>query len=260
MRKRVATALILAPVVLAALCAPISWPLGALAFIVGLIGARELLEMPPEPGVRVPWLAALALVAPLVALGGLQPLPWWSYPLALLAGMIGVRALIAGRRGPVWTQMATVYVAAPIAMLIDAHARLSPGEWAVHPVLLAVLPVWAGDTAAIFAGRAIGRRKLAPTISPGKTWEGAVANLVAAVVAAVLVGAAADVAPLPSLLAGLAAGILGQAGDLLESRLKREFDLKDSGDLLPGHGGLLDRLDSLLLAMPASLVILLAWR
>ena len=124
-------------------------------------------------------------------------------------------------------------------------------------VLFLVVVVWASDIGAYAAGRLLGGRKLAPSISPGKTWSGAWGGLAAAV----LVGEAAGrllapgVAPGIPGQAALVAGLLGvaaQAGDLLESAIKRRFGVKDSGRLIPGHGGLLDRLDGLLTAAPAA--------
>ena len=129
-----------------------------------------------------------------------------------------------------------------------AHAPLLRGledgrEW----VFVVVLVTFAADTAAFFFGRSFGRTPLAPTISPGKTWEGAGAALVAAIVAAPGLTAVFTLGvALPGTLAlGALMGVVGQSGDLLESRLKRAARVKDSGWLLPGHGGVLDRLDSI---------------
>src|SRR5262249_51590876 len=109
---------------------------------------------------------------------------------------------------------------------------------------------WVGDTAAYFVGRAIGRHPLAPHLSPKKTWEGAVASLLGSL----LVGAAfwrSIYAPLEVLLTMAGVGNLaGQVGDLLESAYKRSAGVKGSGGLLPGHGGVLDRIDALILAIP----------
>lgn len=123
-------------------------------------------------------------------------------------------------------------------------------------LLILVLPIWAGDTAAIFAGKYLGRHKLAEAISPKKTWEGAIANLVAAIGTALLLSAPLAV-PLPLCAAiGVVCGVLGQVGDLFESWIKRQADAKDSGSVLPGHGGVLDRIDSLLLtALPVFAII-----
>ena len=122
---------------------------------------------------------------------------------------------------------------------------------------MALVPVWAGDIAAIFAGRAFGKRLLMPKVSPKKTVEGSIANLAAAVLTAWLLGRLLGLPDARSLGAGLAAGTLGQAGDLFESWLKRRAGVKDSGTLLPGHGGVLDRIDSVLFAAPAVALILL---
>ena len=124
-----------------------------------------------------------------------------------------------------------------------------------HSGLIAILflfaVVWATDTGALFAGRAIGGPKLAPTVSPNKTWSGFFGGLVAALavslIAALWYGAAAL---LPIILAGAVLSVVSQLGDLLESRVKRYLHVKDSGSIIPGHGGLFDRVDGLLAAAP----------
>jgi len=115
-------------------------------------------------------------------------------------------------------------------------------------VFWVLLVIMMGDTAAYFVGKRVGRRKLAPKISPGKTVEGAWGYLAGTLLAGT-VGAWVlfdDVSPLESFFLSLALGVVGQVGDLFESRLKRLFEVKDSGTVLPGHGGVLDRLDSLI--------------
>ena len=124
------------------------------------------------------------------------------------------------------------------------------------PLLSSAIPIWAGDTAAIFAGKAFGKHKLAPSISPNKTWEGSVANLLAAVGAAAALGYFLKYPMDKMLLLGVSCGVIGQLGDLFESYLKRQAGVKDSGNLLPGHGGVFDRLDSLLMTAPFSYWIL----
>lgn len=121
-----------------------------------------------------------------------------------------------------------------------------------HWLLFGLVLNWVGDIAAYYVGKNLGRHKLAPRISPGKSWEGAVASLAASVVFGVIyIGRFVPAAPLP-LVAGLAAAanVAGQIGDLCESAMKRGAGLKDSGAILPGHGGLLDRVDSTLFALP----------
>jgi len=110
--------------------------------------------------------------------------------------------------------------------------------------------IWVGDTAAYFVGRSIGKHPLAPHLSPKKTWEGTVASFLGSMIVA-LVFARFITVPLPHLVAMAGVGnVAGQVGDLLESAYKRSAGIKDSGSLLPGHGGVLDRIDALILAIP----------
>jgi len=115
-------------------------------------------------------------------------------------------------------------------------------------VAFVFLVIMAGDTSAYFIGRRFGRRKLAPELSPGKTVEGSVAYVIGSVLMGVFAGVllALPVALLEVALVALVMSLLGQIGDLFESLIKRAFAVKDSGELLPGHGGVLDRLDSLI--------------
>ncbi len=138
-------------------------------------------------------------------------------------------------------------VALPLTYAIPLH-----GISRVGPILLMFVMVitWVGDTAAYFVGRSVGKHPLAPVLSPKKTWEGTVASILGALLVAVLFRKWLIV-PLPHLLAMATVGnIAGQAGDLLESAYKRSAGVKDSGSLLPGHGGVLDRIDALILAIP----------
>ena len=140
-------------------------------------------------------------------------------------------------------------VALPFAALIALRLDDAGLQWTA----LAFLVTFATDTGAYAVGRAVGRRKLAPSISPGKTWEGAVGGLVGAAAAAAALVVLLDGIEsrlLPAVALGLGIGVVAQAGDLLESKVKRLADVKDSGRLIPGHGGLLDRLDSLLPVFP----------
>ena len=131
--------------------------------------------------------------------------------------------------------------------------RAAPGGFA--NVLFVLLVVWAGDVGAYLVGPLVRGPRLAPSVSPGKTWSGAVGGLVAAILAGVAVGHANPA--MAAALAGLL-GIVAQAGDLFESAIKRQFGAKDSGWIIPGHGGLLDRLDGLLAAAPAAMLWSLA--
>jgi phosphatidate cytidylyltransferase len=138
-------------------------------------------------------------------------------------------------------------VAFPLTFAIRLHGLGTQGP---RLLMFALVITWAGDTAAYFAGRAIGKHPLAPHLSPKKTWEGAAASLLGSLI----VGAVFSrwiFAPILHLLLMAAAGnVAGQVGDLLESAYKRSAGIKDSGSLLPGHGGILDRIDALILALP----------
>ena len=122
------------------------------------------------------------------------------------------------------------------------------GETVTYPVLLCLLPIWAGDIAAIYAGTRWGKHPMMPSLSPNKTWEGGGANLLSCAILSAITGWVISAPLWISLSCGLTCGVVGQAGDLFESLLKRTAGVKDSGNLLPGHGGILDRIDSLLFA------------
>lgn len=158
----------------------------------------------------------------------------WQGSQAFLRAVVGAVVLL-----PTW------------AALLYLHAR-GPG------VLLAVMAVvWIADSAAYFAGRRFGRHKLAPAISPGKTWEGIAGALVALALYAALLGGAVAL-PVPSLFLAMAGLLyLSVLGDLYESWIKRVSGTKDSGSMLPGHGGVLDRIDALTPTLPAAAAMLL---
>jgi phosphatidate cytidylyltransferase len=118
-------------------------------------------------------------------------------------------------------------------------------------VLFTLVLVWAGDMLAYFVGKSLGRVPMAPALSPKKTWEGALGNVLASMIVAVLFAKWMQTDVITLLVIAGVANIAGQAGDLIESAYKRGAAVKDSGGLLPGHGGMLDRIDSLILATPA---------
>ncbi len=146
-----------------------------------------------------------------------------------------------------------VYIPLMLSLVVLLRATAEGATW----IFLLCSVVFAGDTAALYAGSLWGRHKLCPSISPGKTIEGALGGLTANLV----VGAAGKALFLPGvewgscLLFALGAGLAGQAGDLFESELKRAAGVKDSGRLLPGHGGVLDRIDALLFAAPVAYAV-----
>ncbi len=255
---RLATAATLIPVILWLLF----WaPLEAF-FIVGLMATAgvgaELAAMVPGADVRGRlWIvvASTALAALLTWQTGWSqavPLPSASSFVMLLVVVVGGMSFalrpmedtrLAGARAG-WLIGGPVYVGATMAALLSLHTLPQGGRW----VVLAMTLAWVGDTSAYAVGLTMGRRKLAPRLSPKKTVEGALGGLLGSVAAAVF----ASLVYLPDLptshavFLGLFGGALGQSGDLFESLLKRAAGVKDSGTLLPGHGGLLDRIDALM--------------
>src|SRR6266705_434694 len=140
-----------------------------------------------------------------------------------------------------------ILVAFPLSYAVRLHGAGTQGP---TMLLFALVIIWVGDTAAYFVGRALGKYKLAPHLSPNKTWEGTVASFLGSLIVAVVFARFMTV-PLAHLLGMAAVGnVAGQVGDLLESAYKRSAGIKDSGSLLPGHGGVLDRIDALILAIP----------
>ncbi len=273
LRARVATALLLAPLAIAAvLLLPTPW----LAALLAVVVVGGTLEWARLGGLRTPGGAFGLGLYQLVLLGAgylaLSAQPgWFIVALGLCAGWwFGVGLAMILRRvpiEPVDRLRPLLLVGAPLlsAMSWIALVRLHavPSNGPVLVLALLVL-VWLADSAAYFTGRAFGRHRLAPVVSPGKTVEG-------------LAGAVAGAAALGAALAGLgvvegvgalsvvglcvAVALLSVAGDLFESFAKRAAGLKDSGRLLPGHGGVLDRIDSLIAAAPVFVLgLLLLWR
>ncbi len=270
--QRIGFAAVAIPVVLAVVWYG-GWPLVALATGVAVLGTRELYDLSRRTGVMpldAPGLAGAALVPPAVYSVLRDPAGSvgvaWPYAAALW--LVGVLSVALWRRGPgnrpiesvAVTVFAVAYAAALPAFLMDIRhggreVRSWAGAWLVfYPLVV----TWVGDTAAMFAGRAIGGPKLAPSVSPGKTRVGSVAGvlgalLVAPVFAAFVFPRVGLVVPLAVLL--VIAGVLsvvGQLGDLAESLFKRQAGVKDSSHLIPGHGGVLDRLDALYFVIPVA--------
>ena len=234
------------------------------------------------------WLFGLAAVAALIALHELYVMARSLRPL-VLAGYAGALATLLGAElgGPDWmiggfmltlvlafllygiaetrqpatvtmstTLMGVAWIALGLGHLLLLRDVPEHGRLAVFTVLLAV---FADDTAAYLVGRLLGRHKLAPSLSPGKTWEGFVAGTLAAIAVAFFALYEQDFLSIPESIAlGAAVALAGATGDLFESAIKRDLQVKDSGQLLGGHGGMLDRIDSLLFASVAAFYVVLA--
>jgi phosphatidate cytidylyltransferase len=141
-----------------------------------------------------------------------------------------------------------VTIVLPLGTVVRLHGVHEMGP---KLLLFTVVLVWVGDSAAYFAGRSIGGWKMSPTISPNKTWAGAIANFLGALCVAAVFGYWNRIPPTQMLAMGAVGSVAGQIGDLFESAWKRSAGVKDSGAILPGHGGMLDRIDALILAAPA---------
>jgi len=150
-----------------------------------------------------------------------------------------------------------LYIGFPIALVLVMSVERTSREFTPYLILGILLMVWASDIAAYFSGRAFGKNKLFPRISPKKTWEGAIGGLFGAIVAGALIYLAYNQLNILKninltnwLILGAITSVFGVLGDLVESMLKRSVNIKDSGNLLPGHGGFLDRFDAFIFVIP----------
>jgi phosphatidate cytidylyltransferase len=265
-KTRVLAALVMAPLAIAAiLLLPTQW-LALLAAVVFLGGLWEWLRLAGvEDTLARTVLLVLNLALMVAIVWGSRTGNGLNYVLFQVAAMIGVAWWLLATLwlrnygfgsdhgyGPRVAKLAagTLAVVPAWCALVLIHAQQPNGHrW----LLVALLIVWAADTGAYFAGRRFGRRKLSPRISPNKTVEGLAGGALAGVLVGVAGGALAGaLAPkLPAVALGALVVVLASAvGDLFESLLKRHAGVKDSGNLIPGHGGLLDRMDSVLAALP----------
>jgi phosphatidate cytidylyltransferase len=273
--QRVLTAVVLLALLVPALLAPLAWPFNVLTLL--LIGAAgwewaRLNQCPMAPALGMGLGLALACAAALAAGWSLRP-PAWVWWLAAAVWVLG--GSVALRSGPsVWphlpqlARLALGLAALWAAWLAMSHAR----GVGINFILSMFCLVWVADIAAYFGGRRFGKRKLAPSISPGKSWEGVYSGMAGVFLLALAWSAmeshfgADSLSLFGQLLArlGLIGGLLALAflagmsvvGDLVESLVKRAAGAKDSSRLLPGHGGVLDRVDALLPVFPLSLALL----
>jgi phosphatidate cytidylyltransferase len=244
--KRVLTAIVLIPFVVYVVLWANFWIFLAVLATVACLCFREYDQIAGSYGYGVPgplgYGAGLLLLAPI-------PQPW------LLLTIVTLIALALAMRAPDLAQ------ALPRVALLMVGIIYIFGTWKCaislrdrnpHWLMFALLVNWSGDVGAYYVGRAFGRHRLAERVSPKKTWEGTVGSLLASAVIAggYLFRFIAGIPPVQVLAITLAANAAGQLGDLAESAMKRGANVKDSGTLLPGHGGMLDRVDSTLFALP----------
>ena len=263
--KRILTGAVLIALVAALIFFEIPWLISAFSALVALLAATEFRGLAAEADSPVPLPWTLVAIALLFAVSALQPFE----TITVVAFSVFVLFVYNAFRRPlprVLPETAAglfllLYIAYPLSLI----PRILAQEDGTALLLFLFLCVWCGDIAALYIGKNFGKRKLAPSISPNKTWEGAIASVVGSVVFGMGLIALGDwltargssftrlhtgepwayFIPLAILL-----NVAAQLGDLVESALKRGVDVKDSGTLLPGHGGVLDRIDALLLAAP----------
>ncbi len=254
LKKRVITALWGIPLLIAAVWfdQPLLW-FTLLVAIWGLLAVFEFYKM--VAGAKAPPLTYFGLIWTLLFI--LSPHFNYAVTIPLLLTSAVVLSLIwlllrpqkeGAFIGWAWTIAGILYVGWLLSHFVALRGLDDGRNW----VFLALFATFGSDTAAFFVGRALGRHHLAPSISPGKTWEGTIAGVLGAIIVGLLFTIPSPLSlPLgygQAILLGLLISIFGQLGDLAESLLKRNMGVKDSGRLLPGHGGALDRIDSVVFA------------
>jgi phosphatidate cytidylyltransferase len=293
--KRILTALVLIPLVLLAVFKAPSWLFTLLVGAVALLALKEYLDLVEAYGVKpIRWLSYAYVSASFVCFAYSFWFAWVSpfstiFLFSTFLALWPFLFLVVSMRSPelsqafpaaAWSGFGLSYVG--IAMLTVAFLKAS--GW--YPLIFTFFAVWAGDIVAMYTGKAIGRHKMSPRVSPNKTWEGAIGSVVGSVAACwvlsyfapninralhleravtfytSLTNSDAISRYVPGLLHGgkivvaaILLNIAAQLGDLVESLIKRGANVKDSGNMLPGHGGILDRIDALLFAAPVALIL-----
>lgn len=277
MRQRLISAAVLVPVVVIVFL--VGEPLLSLGVLVlAALAASETAALVQRAGLpTAKWFAVLGTLAAVVVLSlAVAPVTsaWWAFIgvgfvalVIMLAGSVAMRAADPREAFLTWVGLSfavlypslivfalnvmlvapSVHANAPLAGFLDAGR-----VW----LLILVLTVWSLDTFAYLTGRLLPRGRMAPHISPSKTWSGAIGGTLAAVIVCAALVWATGQHPLGGVALGLVIAVAAQAGDLTESMLKRAAGVKDSGTLIPGHGGVLDRVDSFLFAAPAMFLAL----
>ena len=286
MIKRIATAVVLIPLVLLLVLRAPLYVLAIVAGVVALLAIAEFLKLATHYAVQPLTLATYAFVAlffayVIVASTNRTPLIETTavlYGLAVAAALapfvfltVAMRRsdLTSGYPAAAASAFAFGYIAIPMALLVEVRQQPAGAIWTIYTLLA----VWAGDIFAYFVGKSLGRHRMSPQISPNKTWEGAAASILASVIVGTLwmqhaPGISSALLRIglidrrdgmfgleqpqlwPIILLSAVVNIAAQLGDLVESLIKRGAGVKDSGAILPGHGGMLDRIDAMLFAVP----------
>jgi len=287
MLTRIATAVVLIPLVLLLVLKAPTYLLIAVAAIVALLAIAEFLKLSThyaaQPQSQLTFIfTALYFIFIIIASTNPTPLLESTSAICLTALAAALAPFIfltsAMRRSDLRTgypaaaasTFAFAYIAIPMALLVEIRRQPAGAIWVIYTLLA----VWAGDIFAYFAGKAIGRHHMSPDVSPKKTWEGAIASIAASVVIGTLwiqhasgissalletglitrrdgiFGLEQPHSLAPIIILSAVVNIAAQLGDLVESLIKRGAGVKDSGSILPGHGGMLDRIDAMLFAVP----------
>lgn len=251
---RILSAIVLVAMAVAALWAG-GWMFAVLAAAAAVLILREWMAMSGPFSFRAaPW-ALVAFLAVTVVMAQTEPLHSLGFSVLIALALLFARVT---EPRVAWLSLGVVYAAVPAiaAVVLRGDGPQSFESIGAVAVIFVFVVVWATDTAAYFAGRLIGGPKLAPRFSPKKTWSGAIGGAVAGVIAGLLVvGLAGLGGGLATALIALLLSVVGQVGDLAESAMKRHFGVKDSGVLIPGHGGIMDRLDGLVVALSVAAAI-----
>lgn len=273
MLARVLTACALIPIVVALVWWAPPLALAAVAAIVALLALMEFFNIGERVGLRPfrKWtmLCAVALFYAQYSQGLVETHPFGhgvsivevhavgaiSVQAVLLIFVFGAAAIVLAMRRPLHESLpslsissaALLFIAFPFSFLVRLDEMSQTGR---ALILFTLVLTWAGDTLAYFTGKSIGRIPMAPALSPKKTWEGAFGSLIGSLLVAIGFSYWLQIDIWTLIAIAVLANIAGQMGDLLESAYKRSANVKDSGGLLPGHGGMLDRIDSLILASP----------
>lgn len=254
------------------------WSFWALALLIIIGGVWEFYNLAEATGHKpMRWLGLLMSVITMIVatLPVSQYLIGDTYKVLGVVGVVGgllllvmpslmlVKELFFGEgeiiKGVGSTLLGVLYVALPISLL-PALPLLICDEWSAWTLLWFIFIIWANDVFAYLVGITMGKHKMCPTISPKKSWEGFIGGIIGSIVAGYVASTLLEQSFVMWALIAIAASTSGVAGDLIESQLKRRAGVKDSGNIIPGHGGVLDRFDALLLATPIVVAVVFVFR
>ncbi len=261
LKERILSAVVLIPLAFALLYLG-GWWFTALVVLFGILASYEAYAMLRRKGYRPFTYWGMAVVVGLVLLVARDPQErWLPHALTLVVLLTLVRALAHRTEAPATDWALTVAVALYLGGLMRYALLLREYTNGLQWVVAALLTTWITDTGAYFVGLSIGKHRMAPRLSPKKTWEGAIGGWIIGVLGAVLVGWV--LLPFLTLwqmvVLGVVVSTVAPFGDLAESMFKRQCGVKDSGNLIPGHGGALDRIDSLLFVFPVVYWLAVWW-